>query len=167
MNPFSQYQQDAAVITALLHRNERPPTDPMFSPEGASYYRTWRAAVYCWHKDPSRRPPMEEVVRMLKPPQNIPATIVTSQAPVTETPEEVCAHADGHLPDSSPHSIRRPPIDLDTFGGGKAGSDRELEPEDDDEEKDDGNGYCYCAGDPDENMIQCENASGCLLEWVS
>lgn len=65
--PYSQYNQNSQVITAILIRDERPCTKPMFSTTGTPYYSAWRAAVYCWAKAPADRPSMMDIASMLIP----------------------------------------------------------------------------------------------------
>lgn len=66
-HPYAQYDLDSTAVIALLQRDERPSTKPMFSSTGTPYYRGWRAAIHCWARDPARRLPMAAVALMLRP----------------------------------------------------------------------------------------------------
>ncbi|KIO21710.1 hypothetical protein M407DRAFT_50597, partial [Tulasnella calospora MUT 4182] len=49
--PFSQYQDDVAVITAVILQSERPAREPLMSADGTAYDREWDVAEQCWVED--------------------------------------------------------------------------------------------------------------------
>lgn len=122
-------------------KNERPSTEPMFSPAGASYYRTWRAAIRCWVRDPAKRPSMDEVARLLQPLE-------------PPRPEPSIAPSTVFQPDDAPVTLSaRTDIRPDDEVGG-------------DDEGDEETIYCYCERETAGTMIDCSDER-CDREWVS
>lgn len=141
---------------ALIQRDERPATEPMFSPYGVPYYQAWRAAIYCWAKDPARRPSMEEVARMLKP---IPPPVEEPE----RVPEHVVSRETELLTQASSVSLQNwDLVDEDEEARSGLGSDSEADPDEEDEAA-----YCYCGVVADGDVVECDSSSECTLRWVS
>lgn len=140
---------------ALIQRDERPATEPMFSPTGVPYYQAWRAAIYSWAKDPTRRPSMEEVARMLKP-------ISRPMEEPEAAPERAFSGELDVLTETSP-AEESSLGDWDGAGEVGTGPDGDLgaDPDEDDEEP-----YCYCGVVSDGDVIECDSSLECTLRWV-
>lgn len=140
--PFSEQDNNNTVMKLVFVDNKRPPTSPMFSPSPAEapYYRTWRAAIHCWLKDPSKRPSIDEVVQMLQP-LEVP-TPVPGSAALPALPS-----------DSAPVGLTESPAGTEASVAGS-------------EEDDEGPNYCYCKHESIDDMIDCKEAK-CDRQWVS
>lgn len=63
--PFHNHATHMAVVQAIM-RDERPPTAPELSWKGESYASLWAIAKRCWPKEPTSRPSMANVERILR-----------------------------------------------------------------------------------------------------
>ncbi|KIO30930.1 hypothetical protein M407DRAFT_68688, partial [Tulasnella calospora MUT 4182] len=65
--PFAQLSgwTEAAIINAVLS-GKRPVLEASCSLTGESYEHMWDIAIRCWVKDPNSRPPMAEVLALLR-----------------------------------------------------------------------------------------------------
>lgn len=159
-------------------RGQRPTTVPMFSPIRLPYYPTWRAAIYCWVNDPQKRPPMEEVARVLK--SHIQATSnVTNNLPPLEPVEPEYAQQSRtsekmSLSKYSQSSLRNHSVFARAAVGNASGKMDGLglrEKDDELGEMEYGEGdeeegpYCYCEHDRPGAMISC-GGRDCQIGWV-
>ncbi|KAG8892851.1 hypothetical protein FRB99_002398 [Tulasnella sp. 403] len=62
--PFYNMNTEAALLGAILVRDERPPHDPL-TRNGVSYAPIWDVAEACWKKQPGDRLDMAEAFRRL------------------------------------------------------------------------------------------------------
>ncbi|KIO33010.1 hypothetical protein M407DRAFT_18165 [Tulasnella calospora MUT 4182] len=85
--PFSNIENDTAVIVAVLQNDERPPKLPE-SLFGVSYKSTWEVADACWPKKPADRISMNFAFQRLK--------TQASDYPPEEAPKVDGAESSGH-----------------------------------------------------------------------
>ncbi|KAG9044850.1 hypothetical protein FS837_007407 [Tulasnella sp. UAMH 9824] len=64
--PFSDCQNDWAVMYAVMSKDERPSRVPGRSSSGVSYENIWDVASACWPKTPTDRIPMLEALRRIR-----------------------------------------------------------------------------------------------------
>lgn len=143
-------------MIALLQRDERPTTNPMFSPTGTPYYPAWRVAMYCWAKNPTKRPSMEEVMAMLAPTELRDRTQQVQDSVKTVT--NIMSHVQISESNTSPRTSVGEEVE-------QAEDDR---PGDGSQSfEDDEDTFCYCGGCSDGSVVRCESGSECPLQWVS
>jgi len=148
--PFAHCEQSSGVIMAAGFRNERPDTEPMFSPTDGPYYPTWRAAIHSWPQDPARRASIDQLVSMLEP--SLPPR------PMLDLPSAPLTEPEGHpfLNQAAAHQVSTVTPSTRVVSGEDDGNGRDdLE----DEQR-----YCYCNGPSFGEMVAC-NDEECDREW--
>ncbi|KAG8914078.1 hypothetical protein FRC01_004235, partial [Tulasnella sp. 417] len=64
--PFAYIGNEAAVILAVMQKDERPPKRPLESATGTLYLKTWEVAEACWKKIPEDRMTMRDAFQRLR-----------------------------------------------------------------------------------------------------
>ncbi|KAG8917803.1 hypothetical protein FRC01_002202 [Tulasnella sp. 417] len=64
--PFSDLNNDMAVMYAVMLRDERPPRMPAESSRGVSYENVWNVAASCWPRNPDDRLSMLEAFHRIQ-----------------------------------------------------------------------------------------------------
>lgn len=134
-------------------KNERPPPEPMFSPTGIPYYRTWRAAIRCWLQDPKKRPSMKSVAQILRLPITPPPRLNAAVQVRSENTSKPVPNVMENPAQGSGEELEEEP-----------GSEKETEDNDEGEESEEIT-YCYCGGDSYGLMVDCCDER-CDREWV-